>query len=227
MKSASWFTGRRLWLALASWVAAVVVSYFFWWVGTDGPWAPFDDPYYARLLSLAPALLGALGFYGVLPGLLWLDRQSPRRVQLRNTMAIILLVLAFSAIPPLLRWLFTLSDAYTIFIPKDRLAEGGSQDSLAEITYFWHASLEIMLVLGCTCLSIAVFGRLLGPLSGPAWYAILLVLQGQRMAPRWILRADEIHSWHSAALSITVVILGVGTLYALQFRRPELLFTRD
>lgn len=205
-----WASGRQLWLAVGLWVAAAGSVYLWWWGVADWPWAPWGDSYSINAVGAVPALAGAMAIYGVLPGADWIDLQAVTRPQLRDTIAAGLLVVAFAAIPPLTRWLFTLGDFYLTFLPKDRLFSwGASPDELVPSHYFWYFGFGVGMTLGATLLLVGTFGRLFGPLTGILCYSLLLTVQSWRLAPSLFPRGDEPQTTLSLTTGLLTVVVGL------------------
>lgn len=202
-----WASGRQPWLTAGLWVAALLCTYLWWHQGAGWPFAPFEDQYGIYVIGAAPAFAGAMAIYGLLPGLDWVDLQAVTRPQRRDTIAAGLLVVAFAAIPPLVRWLFTLSTFYLRFMPESRQpANPASPDAPVPFHYFWHFGLGVGITLGATVLLVGVAGRFLGPLTGILCYAVLLTIQARRLAPGLFPRLDE----SETALSVTLALLTVA-----------------
>lgn len=205
-----WASGRRVWLTVGAWVVCLALVYMWWWVGTDGPWAPFEDAYYARLWSFGPVIAGSVAIYGILPGLDWVDLQAVTHPHRRDAVAAGVLVAAFALIPPLARWLFGLGNFYANFIPSDRLPDPNALDDIVPASVFWLVAVEVATVLGATLLLTAAVGRLIGPLTGPVCHLALLTVMGYRLAPAWFPRLDEAQGWLPVVAGVTVMAIGIA-----------------
>jgi hypothetical protein len=204
-----WAKGRSLWLPFSAWVAALVAVYTRWWVSSDGPWAPFEDPHYISALQFVPILAGLVAFYGILPRMDWIDAQAITGPYRRDVTAAVMLIAAFAAISPLMRVLFDLNSFYTNFVPENfRVADPTRLDE--DLPFFWfvESGIVVAAVLGCTCLMVSLIGRTLGPISGLLCYAAILVIQGYRLAPALFPRIDQltlpITAYATAALTIVL-----------------------
>lgn len=205
-----WASGRRPWQVGALWVAAFVTVYVWWWRAADWPWAPFSDSYSINVVGVVPALAGAMAIYGVLPGADWIDLQAVTHPQRRDTVAAGLLVVAFSAIPPLVRWLFTLGDFYLNFVSEDALwGWEASPVELVPFHYFWDFGFGVGMTLGATLLLVGAFGRLFGPLTGILCYSLLLTVQSWRLAPSLFPRGDEPQTALSLTTGLLTMLLGL------------------
>lgn len=204
-----WVYGRRLWLPAVLWVLAVAVVYVWWWVRADWPWTPDDDRYSTVIVGIIPALTGALALYGVLPGQDWVDLQAVTHPQRRDTLAAGLIIVAFAALPPLVRWLFTLNTFYLRFVPGDILSDPLALEGVAPLYLFWGLAFETGIVIGATCLVTGVVGRLLGPLMGIVCYSSLLTIQGYRMMPFAFPRLGDDRSELSLVTGTLVVAIGL------------------
>lgn len=202
-----WASGRRLWLTGGLWLLALLSTYAWWWMRADWPWTPFDDKYSTVIAGIVPTLSGAIALYGILPGLDWVDLQAVTRPQLRDTAAATLIVVAFAALPPLIRWLLTLDAFYLRFVPENILAEPESPQWVAQ---FWGLGLETGFVIGATCLMTGLLGRLLGPLMGIVCYSGLLTIQGYRLMPLTFPRLGDVRSGLSLVAAALVVVLGLA-----------------
>lgn len=204
-----WAGGRLSWLPASAWLLTVLVVYALWWVGGSGPWSPFEDQHYVWMNVLAPVVAGSIAAYGILPRVDWVDQQAVTRPQWRDTVALALLLVAFSVVPLLARWLLSLGDAYLFFAPE------GTQSSVQFldpnfVAASWRYSLDVATVLAAMCLLVAVVGRRLGPLTGPACLLALLYMQGYRLAPAWFPRVDDPSDWRPAALVAALVVGGLA-----------------
>lgn len=216
-----WASGRQPWLTVGLWLAAVGSVYLWWWGRADWPWVPWGDPYSINAVGAIPALAGAMAIYGVLPGADWIDLQAVTRPQLRDTITTGLLVVAFAAIPPLARWLFTLGDLYLTFLPEDRVFSWQVGADVLPFPHFWAFGLGVGTALGATLLLVGVFGRLLGPLTGILCYSALLTIQSWRFAPTLIPRVYEPHTALSLSAGLLTVVLGlVGFRLSRSGTRP-------
>ncbi|MCW5952315.1 MAG: hypothetical protein KIT69_08665 [Propionibacteriaceae bacterium] len=205
-----WASGRQLRLTGGLWALAFVGVYVWWWRAVDWPWASFGDSYSINVVGVVPALAGAMAIYGVLPGADWIDLQAVTHPQRRDTIAAGLLVVAFSAIPPLVRWLFTLSDFYLNFVSEGALAGWmATPDAPVPFHYFWDFGLGVGITLGATLLLVGVVGRPLGPLTGVLCYSGLLTLQSWRLAPGLIPRLDEPRTALSLTTGLLTVVIGL------------------
>ncbi|MEA5116017.1 MAG: hypothetical protein VB036_00195 [Propionicimonas sp.] len=204
-----WASGRQLWLPAGLWGLSLVAVYLGWWAGSDGPWAPFSDPYYTRVMSFVPSLAGAAALYGILPQLTWIDRQAVSHPQRWDTVAAGGVITSFAALPPLVRWLFALNPFYARFVPENLLPDPSALDEAAPFHYFWFLMVETAAVLGATCVMIGLLGRLFGPLAGIGCYLALLVSQGYRLAPGLVPRLDQPHSVVSVLVALLAVVLGL------------------
>lgn len=194
-----WASGRQLWLPVVAWVLALMVVYVRWWGIMTGPWSPYDDLYGPSPRGFVPFLGGAVALYGILPRADWIDLQAVARPQRRDTIVAALVVGAFGAIPPLVRWLITLSNFYTWFKPENI--------QLNSVSAFALTGLEVAAVLGATCGMVGLVGRRFGPIAGLVCYAGLITIQGYRLAPVLIPRLGDPHSsWSYLGVLLTVVL---------------------
>lgn len=206
-----WASGRRLWLAGGLWVLTFLSVYLWWWQGAQWPWAPFEDQYGIYVVGTAPAVGGAMAIYGLLPGVDWIDLQAVTHPQRRDVIAAGLLVIGFAAIPPLVRWLFTLSTWYLRFVPEPfQPANPASPDAPAPFHFFWDYGFGVATSLGATLALTGAIGRLLGPLTGILCYAGLLTIQSRRLAPGLIPRLDAPQTALSLTGGLLTVALGLA-----------------
>lgn len=206
-----WSAGRALLLSIVAVTVTMSLLYLWWWVSIDGAWAPRDDPRYVQMHELLPILGGMVALYGVQPRLDWIDLQSPRPMSSFNTVAAGVVIVTFASLPLLAIWLWHFTDVYALFLPEGiGLTEKGV---LPNFSYFIAFACNIITVLGLACLTTALVGRALGPLSAIVWFALLLLSQGHL---GWhILPSVTIHhslaepSPISAAIATAALTLGL------------------
>ncbi|MFT3889610.1 MAG: hypothetical protein QM713_15815 [Arachnia sp.] len=222
MMRVGWGSGRSLWLAAAGFAVGVALLYPFLYVSFTGPWAPFEAPRWVALLEVVSIGGGIAGLYGIVPGLAWVERQSPRAIWARDAAAAAAVIAAFAALPVVVRWLWALSDVYRWFLPADR-QDWMTPELIAEtLTYDTVAAwgLNIAAVLACACLTTRVVGPLLGPASAMLWFVGLLVAQGYG---RWpiLTRADEaVPTLTTPDAVLLIALIAAGALaYAVPLRR--------
>lgn len=177
--TAGWRSGRAWWLPPVAAGGALIPLYAVWWPAFDGPWAPFNEPRYVQVAELVPILTGIIALYGVLPRMDWIDLQSPKRIRVYDTLAAVALVCGFGILPTFARWLWSLSDLYTNFVPPNlALADPSKLAETAPYSAFLATGANIVIVLCLACLITALLGRTLGPAGGVVAFALLLVAQG-------------------------------------------------
>jgi hypothetical protein len=196
----SWAKGRSLWLPAVAWIAAILFVYTLWCYKVFGFWAPYYDDYGISALEIAPIVAGLIAIYGILPRMDWIDAQAISHPQRHDSIAAVTLVCSFALIPPLARWLFSLSDFYVNFIPVKYRYPG--QDWLQAIPYnvIWVYAAFIVGVLGLGILMAGLAGRTVGPILGLLSYAAILYISGISACPRAHPKSIGLgHSGHRAS----------------------------
>lgn len=174
-----WARGRSLWVTALSVLLTSLALYLWWPVPFDGPWAPINDPRYVQMHELLPIIGGAVALYGIQPRLDWVDLQSPRPILPFGTFAAGLVIAVFTGLPLLVRWLWSVTDLYSVFLPDGNvLADPAQLAILAPYGYFAAFGCNVVVVLSLACLTTALAGRTFGPVSSILWFAVLLIGQG-------------------------------------------------
>jgi hypothetical protein len=165
---------------------------------------------------------GIAGLYGIAPGLVWVERQSPRVIWARDAAASAAVIAVFSALPVFVRWLWGLSDFHAYFLPPDRRLWLVGEELAKTAPFGWFAAfgLNIAAVLALACLTTRIVGPLLGPASAALWFVALLVAQGYG---RWpiLTRADDVAPTFTAPDAVlAVALIAAGALtWAVPLRR--------
>ena len=179
MNHANWWAGRFWWISVAALLVTFVLLYMFWWQVADGPWSPPNEPRYAQMMEVAPIIGGIIALYGILPKFDWIDQQSPKPIRIYDTAAALIVIVVFALLTTLVRWLWSLSDFYTRFLPMDMVIKNPAMlDEAVPYAAVFAFSANVAAVLGLACLTTALIGRTLGPTSGIVWFALLLIAQG-------------------------------------------------
>lgn len=175
-----WWVARFPFCGLLVLVGVWAALYMGWFVTFDGPWSTGTSPRFVLLAELVPVFGGCVGLAAVAPRLRWLEMQSPRPTARLDLAAVLAVVVAFSFSGLIARLAWELGPGYTQFVPPSwTLADFSLRGEVAPLGLFLVFGAEVMVVLSCVVMTIALAGHIIGCLSGVVWFALLLTVDSR------------------------------------------------